>query len=80
VEAGMNPRNKYHVNIFDIAGYLEARQYFLFGIYEQAQEWIQNKPILRRSNLLIISQQLAEKISNNNARFNRIDKCLIPKS
>jgi FkbM family methyltransferase len=74
VEAGMNPTNTYHVNFSIITKYLEDNGYYIFGIYEQSQEWLLNKPILRRCNLLFISHRLAETIKNNNSNFNRIDK------
>jgi FkbM family methyltransferase len=61
VEAGMNPDNKYHVSFDDLKGYLEGFDYYLFGLYEQFQEWIIQKPILRRCNPLFISKSLAYK-------------------
>ena len=61
VEAGMNPDNKYHVSFADLKNYLESFDYYLFGVYEQFQEWIIKKPILRRCNPLFISKSLAYK-------------------
>jgi len=31
VEAGMNPRNKYHVSFIDLKSFLEAKGYLMFG-------------------------------------------------
>jgi len=61
VEAGMNPDNKYHVSFDELKTYLESFDYYLFGLYEQFQEWIIKKPILRRCNPLFISKSLAYK-------------------
>jgi len=60
VEAGMNPRNKYHVPFFDLKTFLEEKGYLMFGFYDQVHEWIEQKPFLRRSNLLFISRILAD--------------------
>jgi hypothetical protein len=61
VEAGMNPDNKYHVSFDDLKNYLESFDYYLFGVYEQFQEWIIKKPILRRCNPVFISKSVAYK-------------------
>jgi FkbM family methyltransferase len=63
VEVGMNPDNLYHAAFTDLKNYLESFDYYLFGIYEQVQEWIIKKPILRVSNALFISKSLAYKFS-----------------
>ena len=55
VEAGMNKTNQHHVPLEDLKLHLEARDYFLFGLYEQVHEWPTNKPYLRRTNALFIS-------------------------
>lgn len=60
VEAGMNPRNKYHVPFFDLKDFLEEREYLMFGFYDQVHEWIDKKPFLRRSNAVFISGRLAD--------------------
>jgi FkbM family methyltransferase len=61
LEAGMNPNNKLHVPMEELKEYMENNGYCLFGIYEQVQEWITQKPILRRSNLLFVSDKMANK-------------------
>jgi FkbM family methyltransferase len=60
VEAGMNPRNNRHVPIGALKEFLESYSYFLFGIYEQVSEWPAREPLLRRTNLLFISQSMIE--------------------
>lgn len=61
VEAGMNPRNTYHVPFFDLKVFLEDRGYLLFGMYDQVQEWIDKKPYFRRCDPVFISSGLADK-------------------
>ena len=62
VEAGMNPANTRHVSFESIKAFLESHQYFLFGIYEQVQEWPTGKPHLRRTNPVFISQKMLETV------------------
>jgi FkbM family methyltransferase len=60
VEAGMNPRNKFHVPFIDLKLFLEGKGYLLFGFYDQTHEWIEKKPFLRRCNAVFISETLAD--------------------
>lgn len=60
VEAGMNVSNKWHVPFEVLKGYLESRRYFLFGIYEQVNEWPTREPHLRRTNPVFISHRMIE--------------------
>ncbi len=65
VEAGMNGRNMRHVP-FDVFGrFFEDKSYFLFGIYEQMNEWPKREPHLRRTNPVFISEKV---IKANTAR------------
>ena len=57
VEAGMNGRNERHVPFGDFTAFLEARNYSLFGVYDQAHEWPTREPHHRRSNPVFISEQ-----------------------
>lgn len=58
VEAGMNPGNTFHVPMEVLKSAMEQHGYMLFGIYEQMHEWPENKPHLRRSNLVFMSPGL----------------------
>lgn len=60
VEAGMNCTNERHVPFDDLKRYLEPKSYFLFGIYEQVEEWPTNEPHLRRANPVFISRHTIE--------------------
>jgi len=53
-ECGMHPGNKVHVPFEAIKAHLEARNYRVFGIYEQSSEWLERKPFLRRVNVLFL--------------------------
>lgn len=55
VEAGMNCRNKWHIPFEALKEYLESKEYFLFGIYEQVPEFLTKEPHLRRANPVFIS-------------------------
>jgi FkbM family methyltransferase len=57
VETGMNGKNQRHVPFGDFTVFLEARRYFLFGVYDQAHEWPTREPHLRRSNAVFISER-----------------------
>lgn len=67
VEAGMNPRNSFHVPFEALKDHLEARGYLLFAIYEQVHEWPTRHPNLRRSNPLFISSRLVDSHSSTPA-------------
>ena len=58
VEAGMNAGNQRHVPFEALKGYLEARDYLLFAIYEQMHEWITGEPHLRRTNPVFVSRRM----------------------
>ncbi|MDA0204994.1 MAG: FkbM family methyltransferase [Acidobacteria bacterium] len=53
-ECGMHPGNKVHVPFETIKAHLEARNYRVFGLYEQSSEWLERKPFLRRVNALFL--------------------------
>jgi FkbM family methyltransferase len=57
VEVGMNPTNKFHNSFDEVKQYLQEYKYFLFGIYDQSHEWVEQKPILRRCDALFISKK-----------------------
>jgi FkbM family methyltransferase len=60
VEAGMNPSNTWHVPFEALKEFLESHRYFLFGIYEQVNEWPTREPHLRRTNPIFISHHMIE--------------------
>ena len=60
VEAGMSPRNARHVPFEAFTAHLGARNYFLFGIYEQVLEWPTREPNLRRVNPVFISERVVK--------------------
>jgi FkbM family methyltransferase len=60
VEAGMNPTDTWHVPFETLKDFLESHKYFLFGIYEQVNEWFTGKPHLRRTNPIFISHHMIE--------------------
>ncbi len=64
VEVSMNSSNSFHVNYFDIYTFLQDKNYYVFGIYEQMSDFVLKKPQLRRSNVLFISNKLIEKYPN----------------
>ena len=57
VEAGMSPLNTTHASFESMKSYLEERDYYLFGIYDQVHEW-SGEPVTRRSNPVFISSQM----------------------
>jgi FkbM family methyltransferase len=65
VEAGMNAGNKRHVPFEKLKSFFETRNYFLFGIYEQVNEWPAKQPHLRRTNPVFISEKLIEANTSN---------------
>lgn len=61
VEAAMNPTNSRHVPFESIKEFLQSYKYYLFGIYEQVNEWPTREPHLRRTNPIFVSQQMIER-------------------
>lgn len=61
VEAGMNPGNSRHVPFESLKSFLESHGYYLFGLYEQVNEWPTGEPHLRRTNPLFISRRTIEE-------------------
>ncbi|MGO9241036.1 MAG: FkbM family methyltransferase [Bryobacteraceae bacterium] len=58
VEAGMNSGNERHVPFDAFGRFFEDKNYFVFGIYEQTNEWPTRKPHLRRTNPVFISDRV----------------------
>lgn len=60
-ELSMNPTNKFHVDYFSMVEYMLKYNYLVFGIYEQIHDFVIGKPVLRRSNVVFISQNIFDK-------------------
>lgn len=60
VEASMNPLNKHHISFELFKEFLQSYNYFLFGLYEQMDEWIEKKINLRRTNPVFVSMKMIE--------------------
>lgn len=69
VEAAMNPLNERHVDLTTFRGYLEACNYYLFGIYGARHE--RKVPMLRRCNPVFISQRLLDANTRRRAKAER---------
>lgn len=68
VEAGIDPANMQQTYYRDVEDVLRAQGYRLFRIYEQANEWIEDSPLLRRVNLAFFSEAFAAKNPYNLSR------------
>lgn len=60
VEAGMSPSNELHVPFDRFTQFMSAKGYWLFGLYDQFQEWPTRKPYLRRANPVFLSQRMVD--------------------
>ncbi len=58
-EVGMNPENNFHVNFTEVVRFLEPIGYRLFGVYEQVYEWPTKTRVLRRSNIVFVSNKIS---------------------
>lgn len=65
VEVSMNCRNNLHVSFESIKKFMENKNYFLFGIYEQVNEFYINSPVIRRSNAVFVSENCAKENAGN---------------
>ena len=61
VEAGIDPGNSQQSYYREIEDLLGAHRYRLFRIYEQAHEWLDDSPLLRRVNLAFMSEEFAAR-------------------
>jgi FkbM family methyltransferase len=61
VEAGMNPKSSQFVSFEVLKTFLESFGYFLFGIYDQKNEFPTGEAHLRRTNPVFVSQQLIRR-------------------
>ncbi|WP_299129884.1 FkbM family methyltransferase [uncultured Amaricoccus sp.] len=61
VEAGIDPANSQQSYYREIEDLLGQYRYRLFRIYEQAHEWLDDSPLLRRVNLAFMSEEFAAR-------------------
>jgi FkbM family methyltransferase len=61
VEAGANWQNQRHVGFEYFSKFMAQRDYCLFGIYEQVNEWPTEAPNLRRMNPIFISDRIVKE-------------------
>ncbi len=57
LEVGMSEENKHHTFFLDVYGYLNLCGYRFFGVYEQINEFLIDKPNLRRANFCFIHRR-----------------------
>ena len=57
-ELSMNSTNQFHIDYFSMVEYMLKYNYLVFGIYEQIHDFVIEKPVLRRSNVVFISQNI----------------------
>lgn len=58
VEVSLNTYNTFHVDLIEIRQFLDLYNYKIFGVYNQTLEWKENKKILRRANIIFVSDIL----------------------
>ncbi|ETW11022.1 methyltransferase FkbM family protein [Roseivivax marinus] len=61
IEAGMDRDNPQQTWYRDIEDALALHGYRLFRIYEQKQDWIEDRPVLRRVNMAFFSPRMIER-------------------
>ena len=59
-ETSMNAQNRFHAPLEEILRLMTSHGYYLFGVYEQVDEWTLGRPYLRRANVAFISSEIAE--------------------
>lgn len=59
VEVGMHTLNDIHISFIDMYNYLKSKNYYVFGIYEQVNEFKLKFPYLRRINMVFISNNIS---------------------
>jgi FkbM family methyltransferase len=60
VEAGLSQANTTHVPFAVLKEFLQKYDYHLFGIYEQVNEWRENRACLRRADLVFASSNILD--------------------
>lgn len=62
LEVGMNRGNKHHTYYLDVLNVLEPLGFEIFGIYEQINEFLTDRPHVRRANFCFIHRRLCGSI------------------
>jgi FkbM family methyltransferase len=78
VEAGMNINNRWHIAFDTFSKLFQGKNYFLFGIYEQVNEWPKQMPHLRRTNCVFISRSVIDANSGAGADDAQYGKARVP--
>jgi len=60
VEVSMNKFNSFHVSFEDVNNFLATYNYSIFGIYDQIHDFKIKKPILRRVNVMYVSNSVSQ--------------------
>jgi FkbM family methyltransferase len=60
VEAGISQANTTHVPFALLKEFLQQYDYHLFGIYEQVNEWTENRVCLRRADLVFVASNILD--------------------
>jgi FkbM family methyltransferase len=60
VEAGLSRANATHVPFAVLKEFLQQYDYHLFGVYEQVNEWTENRVCLRRADLVFASSNVLD--------------------
>lgn len=60
VEAGLSQGNTTHVQFAVLKEFLAKYDYHLFGIYDQVNEWTENRACLRRADLVFVSSAILD--------------------
>lgn len=58
IEVGMNSKNTYHTPLEKVKSLLESFDYHMYHIHEQTHEWTENKPRMRRANVIFVSPEI----------------------
>lgn len=61
IEAGMDPDSEQHVHYRAVEEALQPYGYRILRFYEQRNEWLDDSPLLRRTNIAFVSSSFAER-------------------
>ncbi|PSL00394.1 FkbM family methyltransferase [Haloactinopolyspora alba] len=61
IETGLDPASEQHVLYKDVEEALQPYGYRVLRFYEQRNEWLDDSPVLRRTNIAFVSSSFAER-------------------